>query len=272
MTEPLTKIVFIGDIIGSPGREAVERLLPGLISRSQPHVVIANGENAAGGFGITPKIFDDLRDLKIDVVTTGNHIWDKKEIIEYLRNDEFLKKDEIRLIRPGNYPPESPGSGWAVFTTVAGVKVGIMNLSGRVFMDAIDCPFRAGDEIVKKIRRETPVIFLDMHAETTSEKAAMGWFMDGRVSAVVGTHTHVQTSDERVSLNGTAFITDAGMTGPADSVIGIKKEIIVETFVAKMPSRFEVATDGLELQGVFVAVNSLDGKAKKIERIRLKVG
>ncbi len=277
MTEPLTKILFIGDIIGSPGREAVARLLPGLLRQYQPDAVIANGENAAGGFGITPKIFDDLMDLKIDVVTTGNHVWDRKEIIEYLRRDEFAKKDEIRLIRPANYPPGTPGSGWAVFKTNAGVKVAVLNLSGRIFMDAIDCPFRTAEECVKKIREETgappaPVIILDMHAETTSEKAAMGWFMDGSVSAVIGTHTHVQTSDERILPNGTAFITDAGMTGPVDSVIGMKRETIIETFLTKMPGRFEVADEGLELQGVFVAAGSQDGRARKIERIRLKAG
>lgn len=270
-SELATKVVFLGDIIGRPGREAARALLPGLIRQYKPDIVIANGENSAGGFGITPQIFEELKDLKINVVTTGNHVWDRKEIYEYLRKDDFLKKDEISLVRPANYPAGVPGSGWAIFNCASGIKVGILNLSGRVFMEDLDCPFRVGHAAVEAIRQITPVIVVDMHAETTSEKAAMGWYLDGLVSAVIGTHTHVQTSDERVLSGGTAFITDAGMTGPMDSVIGMRKEIIIDAFLTKVPARFDVASDDVELQGVAVTIGSGDGRARKIERIKLKL-
>lgn len=267
MTDSLLKIIFIGDIIGSPGRRAVRELLPGLKQKYNPDIVIANGENSAGGFGITPEIFSELKDLKINVVTTGNHVWDKKEIIPFLK-DSGPKESQTSLIRPANYPEGAPGSGFTIFTTASGAKIGVANLSGRIFMDSLECPFRTGLPIIEKIRQTTPVIIIDMHAEATSEKAATGWFFDGKVSAVIGTHTHVQTSDEKILPAGTAFITDAGMTGPTDSVIGMKKDIVLETFLTKMPSRFDVATDAIELQGVFVAVNASSGKAVKIERVK----
>ncbi|GMR04859.1 MAG: TIGR00282 family metallophosphoesterase [Thermodesulfobacteriota bacterium] len=257
-----TKILFIGDIIGRPGRRAIRELLPGLIYEYSPDVVIANGENAAGGFGITLEIYEELKKLNIDVITSGNHIWDRKEILG------LLGKSGEDLLRPGNYPPGVPGSGGTVFKCPSGVGVGIINLSGRVFMDKIDCPFRIGRALIDRIRKETPVIIVDMHAETTSEKAAVGWYFNGLVSAVIGTHTHVQTSDERILSGGTAFITDAGMTGPTDSIIGMRKEKIIERFLTELPVRFEVATGGIEIQGVFVSVNSTDGKATRIERIK----
>lgn len=258
----ITKILFIGDIIGKPGRIAVRELLPRLVGEYSPDLVIANGENAAGGFGITAEVAEELKRLQIDVITSGNHIWDKKEIYDYIRNEK-------RLLRPANYPSGAPGAGWAVFECATGVKVGVVNLLGRVFMDNVDCPLRMGREIVNKIREETPVVFVDMHAETTSEKAAIGWHLDGLASAVVGTHTHIQTSDERVLSNGTAFITDAGMTGPTDSVIGMQKDSIIQRFLSQMPVKFDVASRGIELQGVFVRVNSSDGRAVGIERIKI---
>jgi metallophosphoesterase (TIGR00282 family) len=257
-----TKILFIGDIIGRPGRNAVKECLPRIVAEKSPDVVIANGENTAGGFGITEVLYGEVKNLGIDVITTGNHVWDRKEILE------FLNTGVPDLIRPANYPEGTPGAGWTTFEAASGVTVGILNLSGRVFMDAIDCPFRVGREAVKRLREKTPVIVVDMHAETTSEKQAMGWFLDGTVSAVIGSHTHVQTADERILANGTAYITDAGMTGPTDSVIGMKKETIMETFISKLPSRFEVASKGIELQGVLVTINTSDGKATAIERIK----
>lgn len=258
----LVRIFFIGDIVGNPGRIAVRELLPDIMQRYAVDIVIANGENAAGGFGITPAIAEELIGLKIDVITSGNHIWDKKEIIDYI-------KDKKWLLRPANYPEETPGFGWSIITTNSNIKIGIINLCGRVFMDNLDCPFRAAREIIKEIERETPVIVLDMHAETTSEKAAMGWFLDGSISAVIGTHTHVQTADERILPRGTAFITDAGMTGSINSVIGMQKEIVLERFLTQMPRKFEVATKDMVLQGVLVSIASKSGKAEAIERVNV---
>ena len=258
----LVRIFFIGDIVGNPGRIAVRELLPDIMQRYAVDIVIANGENAAGGFGITPAIAEELIGLKIDVITSGNHIWDKKEIIDYI-------KDKKWLLRPANYPEETPGFGWSIIKTNANIKIGIINLCGRVFMDNLDCPFRAAREIIKEIEQETPVIVLDMHAETTSEKAAMGWFLDGSISAVIGTHTHVQTADERILPRGTAFITDAGMTGSINSVIGMQKEIVLERFLTQMPRKFEVATKDMVLQGVLVSIASKSGKAEAIERVQV---
>lgn len=259
----LTGILFIGDIIGRPGRNALREILPDIVGRLAPDVVIANGENSAGGFGITGEIFGEFKSLGVDVVTTGNHVWDRKEILD------FFREGHPDLVRPANYPEGTPGPGWTIFECASGVRVGVLNLAGRVFMNDLDCPFRAGARAVEAISSRTPVILVDMHAETTSEKAAMGWFLSGKVSAVVGTHTHVQTSDERILPGGTAFITDTGMTGPTDSVIGIKKEIIIDTFLTQLPSRFEVASKGVELQGVFITVGSKDGRAASIERIKV---
>jgi metallophosphoesterase (TIGR00282 family) len=258
----LIKVFFIGDIIGRPGRIAVKELLPDIIEKFAIDLVIANGENAAGGFGITPAIAEELIGLKIDVITSGNHIWDKKEIIDYI-------KDKKWLLRPANYPKAAPGFGWAVAKTRLDVKITVINLCGRVFMDNLDCPFMAAKEIVKEIEHDTSVIILDMHAETTSEKAAMGWFLDGKISAVIGTHTHVQTADERILPQGTAFITDAGMTGSLNSVIGMQKEIVLERFLTQMPKKFEVAAKDIAMQGVVVSIASKTGKATAIERINV---
>ncbi|MBI5561744.1 MAG: TIGR00282 family metallophosphoesterase [Deltaproteobacteria bacterium] len=260
-----TKILFIGDIIGRPGRIAARELLPRIVGAHSPDCVIANGENAAGGFGITTDIARELHKLQIDVITSGNHVWDKKEIYDYLR-------DSRTLIRPANYPPGAPGRGETVFECASGAKVGVLNLIGRVFMDNLDCPFRAGREAVARLRETTPIILVDMHAEASSEKAALGHFLDGTVSAVIGTHTHVQTSDERLLANGAAFITDAGMTGATDSIIGMRKDEIITRFLTQLPVKFDVATKDVELQGVVVTVNNRDGRAVRIERIKQRVG
>ena len=259
-----TGILYIGDLIGSPGRDALKSLLPVLLSRMEVDLVIANGENSAGGFGITPAIFEELKTLGVDVVTTGNHVWDKREILDYIGTTETL-------LRPANYPEGSPGAGSVVVSCGNGVKVGVVNLAGRVFMDDLDCPFRVGGELVKSLLTETPLIIVDMHAEATSEKVATGWYLDGIASAVIGSHTHVQTSDERVLPGGTAYITDAGMTGPVNSVIGVDKDIIIDRFLNQMPKRFEVAGGPVELQGVFVKVGP-DGRAVSIERVKEGVG
>lgn len=260
-----TKVLFIGDIIGKPGRIAVRELLPRLVGRYSPDIVIANGENAAGGFGITPDIAEELKKLQVDVITSGNHIWDKKEVYDYLGSEK-------RLLRPANYPQGSPGTGSGIYECPSGVKVGVVNLIGRVFMDCLDSPFIVGMELVRKAREVTPIVIVDFHAETTSEKMALGWHLDGLASAVIGTHTHVQTADERVLTAGTAFISDAGMTGPFDSVIGMKKEIILERFLTHLPVRFDVASKGVELQGVFVSIDTASGKAVSIERIKEPLG
>ncbi|MBI5234001.1 MAG: TIGR00282 family metallophosphoesterase [Deltaproteobacteria bacterium] len=255
------KALFIGDIIGRPGRTAVKEILPEIQRKHTPDIIIANGENAAGGFGITPEIARELISLGIDVITSGNHIWDKKEIYGYLN-------EEPRILRPLNYPEGAPGKGAGLFSTAKGRAIGVINIEGRVFMNTIDCPFRAADKAIKELRDSTPVIIVDMHAETTSEKAAIALYLDGRVSALIGTHTHVQTSDERVLANGTGFITDAGMTGPVDSCIGVKKELVIQRFLAQTPVRFDVAIEGLEFQGVFLTIDEGTGKTLSIERIK----
>jgi metallophosphoesterase (TIGR00282 family) len=257
------KILFIGDIVGKPGRRAVRELMPGIINGHQIDLVIANGENAAGGFGITKDVMEELFENNIHVLTTGNHIWDKKEA------EEFIGAYE-NLLRPANYPPGVPGHGHTLITDASGNKVGVISLMGRVFMRPIDCPFRTAEAEIEKIQSSTKVIIVDMHAEATSEKQAMGWFLDGRVSAVIGTHTHVQTADNRILAKGTAYITDAGMTGPFESVIGVQKESVVERFLTGMPGRFDVAKRDIHLQGVVVDVDDKTGKSRSIERIDIK--
>jgi len=251
-------VLFFGDLIGRAGRNALAKSLPALTKKYKPTLVIANGENAAGGVGITEEIGKDLFALA-DVLTSGNHIWDKKEALEYLAK-------EPRLLRPANYPPKNPGRGSVVVTDAGGVKIGVLNLQGRVFMEAIDCPFRTADTEIEKIRRETPVIIVDLHAEATSEKQALGWYLDGRVSAVVGTHTHVPTADERVLPGGTAYITDAGMAGALNSVIGMKREQAIQKFLTGRPQRFEPAKDGVFLSAVHIEIDADTGKALSIRR------
>lgn len=260
----LTKILFIGDIVGRPGRLALRGILPRIVGLHSPDIIVANGENAAGGFGITPEIASELHKLQVDVITTGNHVWDKKEIYDYLGASSSI-------VRPLNYPAGAPGAGTAVFECASGVKVGVINLMGRVFMGTLDCPFTAGREAAARLRKTASVIMVDMHAEASSEKAAIAYFLDGAVSAVIGTHTHVQTSDERILSGGTAFITDAGMTGSIDSVIGMRKDEVIQRFLTQMPIKFEAATKEVELQGVVVTVDTANGKAVKIERIKEKL-
>ena len=257
------KILFIGDIVGAPGRRAVEELLDRVVDRHAIDLVVANCENAAGGIGVTPQIADQLFALRIDVLTSGNHIWKHKEILPYLDNTD-------RLLRPANYPPETPGVGVIVVETAAGEPAAIINLEGRVFMNALECPFRTADRILGALPPEVKVILVDMHAEATSEKLALGWHLSGRVSAVVGTHTHVQTADERVLPGGTGYITDVGMTGPIDSVIGMKKEIILERFLTMRPQSFKVASGNIQLQGVVVDIDS-QGRCRELVRVQLPI-
>jgi metallophosphoesterase (TIGR00282 family) len=260
------RILFIGDIFGSPGRRAVRELLPGLVARHAPDLVLANGENAAAGFGITPKLVDELLGTGVEMLTSGNHIWDRKEIIPYL-----AEHAEGPLLRPANFPAGAPGPGLLLARTRSSVPYAVMNLQGRVFMQSIDCPFRSADALLQLIPPEVKIRILDMHAETTSEKVALGWHMDGRVTAVLGTHTHIPTADERVLPGGTAYITDVGMTGPYDSVIGIDKQMVIEKFLNQLPARFEVARDDVRLCGVMIEADPATGRAISIERIMVSV-
>jgi len=251
-------VLFVGDLIGRPGRNALAKALPGLTKKHKPSLIIVNGENAAGGVGITEEIGKDLFE-SVDVLTSGNHVWDKKEAMTYLDK-------EPRLLRPANYPPRNPGKGAVVVTDSGGIKVGVLNLQGRVFMEAIDCPFRTADTEIEKLRRETPIIIVDLHAEATSEKQALGWYLDGRVSAVLGTHTHVPTADERILPGGTAFITDVGMAGARNSVIGIKREQAIQKFLTARPQRFEPERGGVYLSAVFIVIDAASGRALSITR------
>ncbi len=253
-------LLFLGDIVGSPGRRAVEELLYRVVDRHLIDLVVANCENASGGIGITPAVADQLLGMGIDLLTSGNHIWKHKDILGYL-------EDTDRLVRPANYPPDAPGRGFAVIETAVGEKVAVINLEGRVFMNPLDCPFRTVDAVLAQISPEVKIIMVDMHAEATSEKLAMGWHLDGRVSAVLGTHTHVQTADERLLPQGTAYITDVGMTGPINSVIGMKTEIILERFLTQRPQPFKVASQNIQLQGVVLKLNS-EGRCQEIIRVQ----
>ena len=239
------KILFIGDIVGSPGRRIVKERLADIVSSQKIDLVIANCENAASGFGITPRLAEELLGCGIDVLSGGNHIFDRKEILDYLPH-------QPRLLRPANYPPDAPGSGLFVGTTKSGVAYAALNVQGRVFMPAIDCPFRTVDRELARIPAETGAVIVDIHAEVTSEKQAMGWHLDGKVTGVVGTHTHVATADERVLPGGTAFITDVGMTGPHDSIIGMEKSAIIRRFFDSLPTRFEVAEKNLQMNCVLI--------------------
>lgn len=258
------KILIVGDVVGHPGRDALKALLPILKSKHAVDFTIVNGENVAGGAGVTPKTADELLSAGADMLTSGQHIWRHyKQIAPYLGK-------EPRLLRPANYPPVTPGFGGYVYTARNGTRVGVINLLGRVFMgvDALDDPFRVGSRLIEEIRQKTPIIIVDMHAEATSEKVVMGWYLDGQVSAVVGTHTHIQTADERILPKGTAYLTDLGMTGPYDSVIGRKVEPVMEKFLTGVYSRFDVAEGNVKLCGALVEVDDSTGKAKQIERVQ----
>lgn len=257
------KILFIGDIIGEPGRRAIARTLHKVVAQHAVDLVIGNGENAAAGFGITPELAQELFDMGLSVITTGNHAWDKKEILEFIRH-------EPRLLRPANYPDGAPGQGSVVVETSGGEKLGVLQVMGRVYMPAqLDCPFQIARREVARLKQEVRAIIVDMHAETTSEKMAMGHFLDGEVTAVVGTHTHVQTADEQILPKGTAYLTDIGMTGPVLSVIGIKKELAIEKFLTQMPRRFEVASGPAILSAALIELDGTVGKAIDIQRIRI---
>ena len=258
------KILFIGDIVGEPGRRAIAELLPGIKKTNGIEFVIGNAENIAGGSGITPSLADELFVSGLDVITSGDHVWKRKEIIERIDSDR-------RILRPANYPAGAPGFGSTVIKSESGIEVGVINLIGRVFMQALECPFRTAKEEIDKIKNKARIIIVDMHAEATSEKIALGWYLDGQVSAIIGTHTHVQTADEKILPNGTAFLCDAGMTGPLDGVIGRKKEQILARFLTQMPMKFEMAEGDIHLQGVIVDIDEKTGKANSIKRIQKKL-
>ena len=254
------RILFLGDIIGGPGRRILHGHLSSIRHEYAPDLIIANGENLAGGLGATPQLIREIMGFGVHVVTMGNHTWRRSDLIK-----EIDSLDNI--VRPANYPPDSPGARRLVYDLGEGRRVAIFNLVGRVYMDNNDCPFRIGMEMVEELRAQTPVIILDMHAEATSEKMAMGWYLDGKVSAVLGTHTHVQTADERILPRGTAYITDVGMTGPHDSIIGMKPEQVLTRFVTGIPSRYEVARENLWLHGVILEIDKTTGRALRIERV-----
>jgi metallophosphoesterase (TIGR00282 family) len=254
------KILFIGDIVGKPGRELIRKGLRGLIEHHGADFVVANAENSAAGFGVTRDIGETLLESGVDVMTSGNHIWDKKEVLEYIPG-------EPRLLRPANYPAGVPGKGSYVAQTGDGRSVGVINVMGRVFMVQIDDPFAVVLREIDAMRHRTKFILVDFHAEATSEKVAMGWHLDGKVTAVFGTHTHVQTADERILPNGTAYLTDAGMTGPHDSIIGMEREPSLARFLTAMPSKFEPATGNPRLNGVLVEADDKTGLATRVTRL-----
>lgn len=256
-------ILFIGDIVGKSGRHIVKALLSKIVEQYKVEFVIANAENAAGGFGITEKIAQELFLYGVDLITTGNHVWDQKEAISYISK-------EPRILRPLNYPHGVPGTGSIVIRTRRNNLISILNVSGRVFMNLLDCPFRTTKEELNKIKEQTNLVVIDFHAEATSEKMAFAYYFDGQVSAIIGTHTHVQTADERILPKGTAYITDVGMTGPEDSIIGFKKEEVIEKFFDQMPKRFDVPSAPAIFSAVIIEVDITSGLAKDIKRLMLR--
>lgn len=256
------KILFIGDVVGSPGRKTLQQYLPPLKEEYRPTITVVNGENAAGGKGITEKIYRDFLSWGIQAITLGNHAWNQREIFSFIDEAKYL-------VRPANFPENNPGKGMT-FLNINGEKVALINLQGRTFMQPIDDPFAKVDELITRAKKETNIIFIDFHAEATSEKQALAWYVDGRVSAVVGTHTHVQTADDRILPGGTGYLTDVGMTGPYDSIIGVEKEAVLTRFTSNLPARFEVDKSGrTQLNGVFIQMDSQTGKTTKIERIAI---
>lgn len=239
----------------------LQQYLPQLKRKYKPHIVIVNGENAAGGRGITEKIYKQFLSLGVHAVTMGNHVWDQKEIFEFINEAEYI-------VRPGNFPKGNPGTG-LIFINHNGQEVAVINLQGRTFLPPIEDPFKTVDQLIEQARKRTRIIFLDFHAEATSEKLAMGWYVDGRISSMVGTHTHVQTADERILPKGTGYITDAGMTGPYDGIIGVEKEIVIQKFKTNLPSRFQVAKGTKQLNGIYFKVNKETGKTESLERIMI---
>jgi 2',3'-cyclic-nucleotide 2'-phosphodiesterase len=259
------RVLFLGDVVGRPGRRALAAVVPRLRREAAVDFVIANGENASNGKGINPRGAEELRDAGVDVLTSGNHIWQSRDIIPYLRENG-------RLLRPLNYAPEVPGIGWTVRAGKGlSVPVGVINLIGRTFMGPAGCPFSAVEEVLPTVRQETPVIVVDMHGEATSEKVGMGWFLDGKVSAVVGSHTHVQTADETILPGGTAYLTDAGMCGPERSVLGMRVDQVLHRFRSQMPVRFDVADGPVLVQGALIDVDEQSGHATAVSRVRERV-
>ncbi len=258
------KILFIGDIVGEPGRRAVKLLLPQLREQHGLDFVIANGENSAGGNGITPRIATELFALGIDVITSGDHLWDQKEVMELLASEK-------RFLRPLNYPAGTPGPGSGVYKIKNGLSVAVLNAQGRTFMPALDNPFLVAPPEIERLRQQTKIIFVDFHAEATSEKIAFARMVDGKVSAVIGTHTHVQTADEQIFPGGTAYLSDAGFTGPQESVLGREIEPVIKRFVTNMPQRFEVATQRVMLHGAVIEIDEVSGKAINITRVSEKL-
>jgi len=257
-------ILFIGDIVGSPGRQAIAKSLPELKKEYNLQFVIANAENAAGGSGITLEVAQELMKCGVDCMTSGDHIWKKRDIFDFIHQEE-------RILRPLNFPPGTPGSGARVFKTKEGIPVGVINVCGRVFMEPLECPFQRSRQAVEELASQARIIVVDIHAEATSEKMALGWYLDGKVSAVLGTHTHVQTADERILPQGSAYLTDVGMTGPYDSVIGRRVENVLERFITLIPTRFAVASNNIQLAAVVLDIDENTGKARSIERIQKKI-
>lgn len=260
--ENIIKVLFIGDIVGNTGRKALREMLPGLKSKYQPHIIIANGENAASGRGITPAIANEFFNWGVHGITMGNHTWDNRAIFDFI-------DDENRIIRPANFPPGTPGRGYTVIQA-NGKQLAIVNLQGRTFLPAIDCPFRVGEEIVEELRRDHKCILVDFHAEATSEKIAMGYYMDGMASIVVGTHTHVQSNDDTILPGGTAYLTDAGMVGSREGILGMEKDAVLYKFTTQLPSRFVVDEGKWHLHGLYAELDEATGKAVKLEKIRLR--
>ncbi|MFQ5865106.1 MAG: TIGR00282 family metallophosphoesterase [bacterium] len=256
------KVLFVADIVGKPGLEIASKLIPGLKDKYKIDFCIANGENGCDGKGLSEKIARNYFSLGIDVITSGNHIWDNRDIFDLLKNNG-------RILRPLNYPDGNYGIGSVVVDIKEGTKIGVINLQGRTFMFSIDCPFRKGLEAVRKMKKQTNLIIVDFHAEATAEKMAMGWYLDGKVSAVIGTHTHVPTADERILPEGTAYITDVGMTGPFDSVIGLRKELALRRFLHQTPVRYKPADENLKFCGAVITIEPVSGKATQIERLNL---
>lgn len=257
------RVLCLGDVVGRPGRDVMKKHLPALLKNEQVDFCIVNAENAAGGSGIIPEIFNELMSYGIHCVTTGDHIWKKKEIIPVIEKDQ-------RLLRPANYPLEAAGRGFAVYDTAKGIQVAVLNLQGRVFMKPIDCPFKTADDVLSQIPASVRIIICDFHAEATSEKVAMGWYLDGRVSFVFGTHTHIQTADETILPQGTAYITDLGMTGPYESVIGRRVDKVLHTLITSMPTTFDVAEGDVRISGAIATIDAATGKAVEIKRIVVK--
>ncbi len=253
------KIMLTGDVIGHPGRQAFREHTPRLREKYGIDVVIVNGENSAGGKGITRRSLDELYHAGADIVTSGNHVWDKKDVLEFIDQEPFL-------IRPANYPEGAPGKGCCIYPFKA-KNIGVMNLSGRAFMPAIDCPFQKVEELLRELKDSCDILILDFHAEATSEKMAMGWYLDGRVNCVVGTHTHIQTADERILPGGTAYITDLGMVGPMNSVLGVKTELILKKFTTAMPVRFEPADGPNVYSALLIEIDDKSNRTISVERI-----